>query len=268
MKVEILESGISDNYFYLIADEGGVAAVIDPIDPAATFEALEDRGWDLRYVINTHFHPDHVGGDDAIFEAYPDALLVAGRVDANAILNQIKRESVDEAVGAGDVVRVGNLHLDVYDTPGHTPGHISLAADGWLFSGDTVFVGGAGNCRFGGNPGVLFETFRDVLPSIDDEVRFAPGHDYSVRNIEFALSIEPEHSVAQKMLERARAADGLFVTSLGEERSYNPFMRFGEPELQDALRSQWPDKWAAEQELSSSDEETAFRLTRSLRNDW
>lgn len=268
MHVDILESTVSDNYFYLVSDDAGTAALIDPIDPETAIEAVRENGYDLHCVINTHFHPDHVGGDDAVFEAFPDALLIAGRVDADAILNQIDRDAVDEAVGKGDVVKVGDLRMDVYDTPGHTPGHISLLLSDWLFSGDTIFVGGAGNCRFGGDSGVLYETFRDVLRTFDEELTFAPGHDYSVRNIEFALSIEPDHDVAKEMLERAKSCDGVFLTTLGEERSYNPFMRFDDEELQQALRAKAPERWSAEEENSSSAEETAFRVTRSLRNDW
>lgn len=268
MQVEVLESTIGDNLFYLIEDGQGTCALVDPIDGDLAVREVRDRGLDLSKVINTHFHPDHVGGNDTVFAAFPGATLVGPRAEAEGILGQIERDALDEAVSGGDRVQVGALELEVLDTPGHTPGHISLRGGSWLFCGDVIFVGGAGNCRFGGDPGVLFKTFRDVVSDLDDEVRFGPGHDYARRNIEFCLSLQPDHLEATRMLERVEAESKPLLTTLGEERTYNPFMRFGDPSLQKALKVGWQDVWDEESARSESVEETTFRTTRSLRNTW
>lgn len=265
MNVEILQSTVSDNFFYVIADDAGRAAVVDPVDAATAVAFVKQRGLDLQWVVNTHFHHDHVAGDDAVLDAFPDARLIAGP-DASQIDVE---HPFDRVLAGGDTFSIGEAEARVLDTPGHTPGHVSVLVGTHLFSGDTIFVGGAGNCRFGGDPGVLFRTFRDVLSGLGDEIRFYPGHDYSRRNIEFALSIEPEHGGAREMLERSeRSESGIFLTTLGEERTYNPFFRFGDTELREALEIRHPRTLAAQREQSESDEEAVFRTVRELRNHW
>jgi hydroxyacylglutathione hydrolase len=277
MNVEVLASGISDNFFYAIIDESGEAALVDPIDGARAVEYIAAEGLELAAVINTHFHHDHVLGNDAVFEAFPEAQLWAGSGDADRIEAQQSRR-VDRRLGAGDVVRVGAAELEILDTPGHTPGHISVLGAGHLFSGDTIFAGGVGNCSFGGDPGVLFRTFRDVLGSLSDDVIFYPGHDYSLRNLEFIASIEPDNQGALDLLaeERSRsAADDsvghrrqLTLRTLGEERGYNPFFRVGDEELIRRLESERPEVFAQAMDASTSREEAAFRALRELRNRW
>ena len=265
MIVEILQSSISDNYFYLVADSAGRAALFDPIDSAAAIGFVKERGLDLQWVVNTHFHHDHVAGDDAVLDAFEGARLVTGP-DADHIAVQ---HPIDRVMKDGDVLPIGEIRARVLETPGHTAGHISLLLEGHLFSGDTIFVGGAGNCRFGGDPPTLFRTYRDVLSAVPDDVRFYPGHDYSRRNIEFALSIEPEHPGARAMLERVeRHQGGIFLTTLGEERTYNPFFRYAEPALREALQVRHPNTLKGEIERSDSVEEAVFCTVRELRNHW
>ena len=272
MNVEILKSSLSDNFFFLIADDQGRAALIDPVDGEQAVEVVRQRGFELTHLLNTHFHPDHVAGNPDVMQAFPEALLVAGEGDAKAIDQQFRRgPKVRETVVGGDVVEVGGLSLEVLDTPGHTPGHISFLHGHHLFSGDTIFVAGAGNCRFGGDPGVLFATFRDVLRGLPDEMLIYPGHDYSARNAEFLLSIEPEHSEAQTVLEEAQEAHEagrLMQTTLGREKTYNAFLRYDDPELLRALEQGQPQALAAAQAESSGPGEAVFRCVRSLRNQW
>ncbi len=265
MNVEILQSTISDNFFYLVSD-GERAALIDPVDAATALERLDRGDVELQWVVNTHFHHDHVAGDDEVLDAFEDARLVAG-ADAERI---DVRHDVDRVLHGGDRLSVGSLQLQVFDTPGHTPGHISLLGDGHLFSGDTIFVGGAGNCRFGGDPGVLFQTYRDVLSELDDDVTFYPGHDYAKRNVEFALSLQPDHGPSGEMLARLEShdSDQIFLTTLGEERQYNPFFRWNDEELRRALRDGHSETWERERSRSSDEDEATFRTIRSLRNEW
>lgn len=265
MKLEILKSDVSDNYFYVVADDEGRAAVIDPVDAATTIERFERGDLKLVWVVNTHFHHDHVAGDDAVLNRFSDARLCAGPDHHNISTEH----DFDLILSGGDTLDVGDLSLSVIDTPGHTPGHISLLIDNALFSGDTIFVGGAGNCSFGGDPSILYRTFRDVLPKIGGDVTFYPGHDYARRNVEFALSLEPDHDVANAMLERIEQhSGGIFLTTLAEERSYNPFLRWDDASLRTALRERHAAVWDAERASSEEDGEATFRTVRALRNNW
>ena len=274
MNVEILKSDVSDNYFFLIFDDDGVAALIDPVDGKSAVERVKSEGLQLEVVINTHFHPDHVGGNPDVLEAFPDAIVVAGEVDADAIDAQFgsaDQRGVDETVAGGDVVEVGEIAMDVLDTPGHTPGHVSFLCGHHLFSGDTIFVGGAGNCRFGGDPGVLFRTFRDVLRDLPPETVFYPGHDYAVRNGEFLLSIESEHPETLSVLEeakRAAKAGRLMKTTLGRERAYNAFLRFDDPRLHQVLSDRFAEELEQARRSSDSEDEAVFRCVRSMRDKW
>lgn len=264
MQTRILKSTISDNYFYLVSDEAGRAALIDPIDAPTAIEAVNADGLELEFVVNTHFHHDHVGGNDEVLDAFPQANLVAGP-DADRIDG---RHPIRKVLRGGDELRVGAETFDILATPGHTPGHISLLHGSSLFSGDTIFVAGAGNCRFGGDAGVLFRTFRDVLGRLDDDVTFYPGHDYARRNLEFALALEPTHGPARKKLEEIDDEPGLVVTTLGEERRYNPFLRFDDGRLDDALAARHPETLAAQRAAAQDEREAIFRAVRALRNDW
>ncbi|MFB6350855.1 MAG: hydroxyacylglutathione hydrolase [Bradymonadaceae bacterium] len=268
MDVEIIESRVSDNYFYgLHAD--GEAALIDPVDGSGAVDWVREQGAELRYLINTHFHQDHTGGNPTVLGSFPGVELVAGETDADKVEAQLDDRTVDREVGAGDVLTLGGERLEVLDTPGHTQGHVSLVHGEHLFSGDTIFVGGAGNCSFGGDSGVLFRTFRDVLADLDDAVTFYPGHDYAMRDIEFILSIEPDNTAAEAMLQEARDFAGdLFVTTLGQEREYNPFFRYDDEELRDRLATNHDSVYETCRERSDSDEEAVFRTVRALRNEW
>ncbi len=274
MNLEIIKSNIGDNFFCLIADGEGRAALVDPVDGEQAVERVRRAGYELELLLNTHFHPDHVSGNPTVLKAFPQATVIAGEADAEAIDAQFAGDGergVDETVTGGDIVELGGISLEVLDTPGHTPGHISFLTDHHLFSGDTIFVGGAGNCRFGGDPGVLFQTFRDVLRKLPRSTVFYAGHDYAVRNAEFLLSIEPEHPETLSVLEeakRARDEGRLMQTTLGRERAYNAFMRFDDEELNRALSSRFADELDAAREESEGENEAVFRCLRSLRDKW
>lgn len=270
MNVYVIASEVSDNFFYAVADDSGHAALIDPIDGDRAVAHLDKHHLELEVVVNTHYHHDHIGGNDAVFKHFPDAILVAGATDAERIESQ-QSQPVERRLQGGDTLDVGDVSLEIFDTPGHTPGHISLRSSKHLFCGDTVFVGGAGNCKFGGDPSVLYQTFDSVLAEMDDNVIFYPGHDYSVRNLEFVLSIEPDNDRAQELLDQAKASDekgDIFLTTFGTERAYNPFFRYDESDFVDRLASEHTDVFEAERKQSQTREEAAFRTVRELRNRW
>lgn len=269
METYVLRSEVSDNFFYVPVSEGE-AALIDPVDGSQAVEWVRDRDVEPAYLINTHFHRDHIGGNPAVLEAFEDIEWLVAEGDFDRIEGQVPGRSVDGQLSDGETVSLGGETLEVLETPGHTPGHISLRADSRLFSGDTIFVGGAGNCNFGGDVGTLFRTFRDVLSRVDDETTFYPGHDYAERDLEFILSLEPENEQAESLLAKAEETsdDDILLTTLGEERAYSPFFRYGEPELQKKLRTEYGETWGLCEVESESDDETAFRAVRALRDDW
>ncbi len=273
VEIEILKSNVGDNFFYLIAD-GGEAALVDPVDGEQAVEVVRRRGETLKYVLNTHFHPDHVAGNPTVLAAFEEAQVVCGTGDTDLVDAQFVpkgNRGVDRRVTGGGQLALGEIALEVVETPGHTAGHISYRVGEELFSGDTIFTAGAGNCRFGGDPAVLFRTFRDVLRELPEETRFYPGHDYAVRNAEFILSIEPEQKLAVTVLEEAKkaAATGeLFQSTLGRERRYNPFLRYDDPKLLARLREAHGDRLKEAQGVSDDDDEAVFRCLRALRNEW
>ena len=110
----------------------------------------------------------------------------------------------DRGVGAGDVINVGtSVELECLDTPGHTMSHICLLShtdQPALFSGDTLFNAGAGNCHNGGHPSELYETFSKQLDKLTDETLLYPGHDYLINNLKFTLDREPDNTIAASMI--------------------------------------------------------------------
>ena len=175
---------------------------------------------------------------------------------------------VDRGLTRGDVIRVGRtVELEVLDTPGHTRSHVCLLAHGdspALFCGDTLFNAGAGNCHNGGDPGLLYETFVNQLAKLPDETRVFPGHEYMARNLAFTIDREPGNDEAARALAIARAHDPAQarVTTLGEEKRVNAFLRLTNPEIVGKLREQFPEIG------EKPDARTVFVKLRELRNRW
>ena len=259
-----LKSTVSDNWFYLLHDDGK-GVLIDPIDPDVASAALDELGLELTLVVNTHWHPDHVAGDDAVLAAYPNAKLWVARGDAEKIASLIA-STPNAEIGAGDTVPVGSQVWQVLDTPGHTHGHIGLKRGEDMVVGDTVFAAGAGHCR-SGDPQLLFRTYRDVFGPLDGNVRMYPGHDYAARNLEFSASVLDSEAVREAM-ERTQNGAGFVPLSLHQERQTNPFMRAFEPAYHGIVRSHAPDVWRSWEERGTSGAECAFCVLRELRNAW
>ena len=250
------------NFNYLVAcPETGDALAIDPLDYVRCLDIAQRRGWTIRQVLNTHEHGDHTGGNKGIVQA-TGATVIAHRDAVSRIPN------MDRGVGAGDVIKVGtSVELECLDTPGHTMCHICLLShtdQPALFSGDTLFNAGAGNCHNGGHPEELYETFTRQLEALGEDTQVYPGHDYLVNNLGFTLDREPDNEAARAMLEACRDQDPneARVTTLAEERKINTFFRLHSPSVIARLAADFPEIG------DSPDPKTVFLKLRELRNTW
>lgn len=257
MRIHTRKSNVSDNLLFVLEEDGDMI-LVDPYDSAQMIDFVRSRSPARVRILTTHGHPDHVGGNAAVKEALGCEVLASKHGDTFHV------ES-DAQVGDGDVVTIGQTELQIRHAPGHTDGHIVAYTDGHLVSGDVYFVGGAGNCRFGGDPAELHRTYSKRLVDLPDDTTFYPGHDYAEKNFEFCLMVEPDNEQAQERLDelRAQSSSEPTLTTLGEERAYNPFHRTGESDLQRHLKDAYGSEWKA---ASGSDSERAFRVLRGLRD--
>jgi hydroxyacylglutathione hydrolase len=250
------------NFNYLVAcPETGEALAIDPLDFRKCLAIAKDRGWRITQILNTHEHGDHIGGNKGIVKA-TGAEVIAHKNAANRI------PGMDKGVAAGDIIKVGNsVELECLDTPGHTMCHICLLSrtdTPALFSGDTLFNAGAGNCHNGGHPEELYETFDTQLQRLGGETQIYPGHDYLLNNLAFTLDREPDNVAAQKMMQTFKDQDpaNAKVTTMQEERQINTFFRLDSPTVIARLAETFPDIG------DTPDAKTVFLKLRELRNSW
>ena len=224
---------LSDNYGYLIRDRAsGAVAAIDTPDPEAINAALDEAGWRLTHILNTHHHWDHAGGNLALKEKW-GCEIIGPRDEADRI------PGLDRPVGEGDVAALGESVAQVIDTPGHTAGHIIyyFAEDGAAFVGDTIFAMGCGRL-FEGTPDQMHRSLSKVA-ALPPETRLYCAHEYTQANAVFALTVDP-HNDALKT--RAREVDALRAqgeptvpTTLALELETNPFLRAEDEKLQAAI---------------------------------
>jgi hydroxyacylglutathione hydrolase len=243
---------LTDNYGYLLHDaESGATAAVDTPDAAEISAQLASKGWRLTHILNTHHHADHAGGNLEL-KRRTGCTIVGPRADAARI------PGIDLGVGEGDVVTLGAHRAAVFDTPGHTRGHIvyHFAAARAAFVGDTLFALGCGRL-FEGTPDQMWSSLQKILEWPDD-TRIYCAHEYTQSNARFAVTVEPENRVLQERVAavaRLRAAGRPTVPSmLGEERATNPF-----------LRPQSGDLRAAVALLAATDVEV-FAKTRALKD--
>jgi hydroxyacylglutathione hydrolase len=250
------------NFNYLIAcPETGDALAIDPLDFRKCLAVAADRGWTITQILNTHEHGDHIGGNKGVVDA--TGASVIAHTNAKGRIPNMNR-----GVGAGDVIRVGkSVDLECLDTPGHTMSHICLLSrtdQPALFSGDTMFNAGAGNCHNGGHPDELYDTFATQLEKLDDTTLIYPGHDYLINNLQFTLDREPDNDNARQMLADYAQQDpeNALITTVAQERSINTFFRLDSPTVIERLQILYPDMG------NRPSEREVFLKLREVRNNW
>lgn len=235
---------LSDNYIFLLHNrDRQEAAVVDPAQSEPVLRKLHELDANLVAIFNTHHHADHVGGNEALMADYPELTVYGGEADRGRIPGQ------SVFLEEGDRVSFGDREATVYFVPGHTYAHIAYyfrpASDGEpgeLFCGDTMFAGGCGRL-FEGTPAQMLESL-SKLRSLPDSTRIWCAHEYTLKNLNFALTVDATNPALQARLEAVKAArsrqEATVPTQLAIEKQTNPFLRWDDPEVQAALDSRDP----------------------------
>jgi hydroxyacylglutathione hydrolase len=226
---------LSDNYVWLVHEpRSGETVVIDPAVAEPVLAAADERGWRITQIWNTHWHPDHTGGNAAVKQA-TGCTITGPAAEAEKI------PTLDRLVAEGDAVRLGELRATVMEVPAHTAGHVAyhFPEERLAFVGDTLFAMGCGRL-FEGNAEQMHANLQR-LAKLDPETRIYCAHEYTLSNARFAATVEPDNEELARRLgevEAARAAGEATVpTTIALERATNPFMRAGSAEELAALRA-------------------------------
>ncbi len=249
------------NFTYIIEGENHHQYIIDPWDAKSCMDFCAKQGGLIKGVINTHEHWDHTQGNAEIVRrtmcpvyAHPNG---KGKIkEANCFLEEGHEIEIDS-----------HTKLRAFDTPGHTFAHLCLLllVDEkvvGVFTGDTLFNAGVGNCHNGGDPAVLYETITHKFKVLPEEVIVYPGHEYLKNNLEFTLDREPQNEEAKNWLAKYGSIDwdkSPLTTTIADELKINTFLRLNNDEIREKL-----DSGAG---APSTDKETFLRL-REKRNNW
>ncbi len=230
---------LSDNYGFLLHDpESGETAAIDTPDGAEYLKQAETKGWRITHIWNTHWHPDHAGGNEAIKKATGCEIVAPKEVE--------KISPIDTVIAHGDTTRLGKWEANVVDVSGHTNGHIALHIPeaGIAFVGDSVFALGCGR-MFEGEPQQFWDSLDRIRQWPKDTTLYC-AHEYTQSNAKFALHADPDNTALQAYsdeIDAKRERDEPTVPmQLGRELETNPFLRADDAGLQ----AKWGGDSAAE----------------------
>jgi hydroxyacylglutathione hydrolase len=235
---------LNDNYIFLLHHPATqTAAVVDPAVAAPVLHHLQALDATLVAIFNTHHHSDHVGGNTALLQQFPQATVYGSKVDQGRIPGQ--QVYLEE----GDRVTFGDRTAEVLFVPGHTRGHIAYyfpptlpTEPGELFCGDTLFAGGCGRL-FEGTPAQMTDSLSKIR-QLPDDTRIWCAHEYTQNNLRFALTVDPENQQLQQRALAVNAArqrsEATVPSALGLEKQTNPFLRWQESALMNATQATDP----------------------------
>ncbi len=252
MKAPIALSAFDDNYIWVIPNrDQGTFMCVDPGEFAPVELYARDNGLDLHSILLTHHHHDHIGGVDELLNLFPNA-LVFGPDDRRIT-------SLTNPLYSNDLVAVNECVFQVLDTPGHTNSHICYYEPNlhWLFCGDTLFSAGCGRV-FDGSIEQLQHSLQ-ILKHLPDETQVYCGHEYTRKNLQFALTIEPQNARITNYLHALEASkiNMTLPSTIALEKQINPFLRTDLPSLK---------KYAENHHLEPLDELMIFKYLRGKKD--
>lgn len=239
---------LQDNYMYLLVDEPTrLAAAVDPVNASAIASAVHDYGVELKYILTTHHHYDHAHGNADLQSMFPEIVVLGGESRVQAISKQVTHN---------EIIRLGTLNIECLSTPCHTKGHICyyvtcdldsaeksssgggassggsssgpLVSERAVFTGDTLFIAGCGRF-FEGNSEQMDQNLNVILGGLPSDTKVYCGHEYTVANLKFALTVEPQNiDIKNKLnwaLSKVAKREPTVPSTIGEEKKINPFMR-------------------------------------------
>src|SRR5690348_121799 len=226
---------LTDNYVWLIHNPAtGETAAVDPSVAEPVLNAVAARGWALSQVLNTHWHPDHTGGNEGIKAA--TGCTITAPAEAQRV------SKVDRIVAEGDQVTVAGAEAIVWDIPAHTAGHIAyyFEDEGMIFVGDTMFAMGCGRL-FEGSAEQMYSNMQRIA-ALPGDVRIYCGHEYTLANARFAEHVEPQNEAISARLDQVKDLRERSLitlpTTVAEERGTNPFVRASDATEFARLRSE------------------------------
>jgi hydroxyacylglutathione hydrolase len=249
---------LADNYAYLIVDPGtNQAAVVDCAEARPVLAEVERQGARLVAVLATHHHFDHVGGNVDLGSSVPNLRIYGSAGDAPRI------PGITDRLVDGDILAVGTLQARAILIPAHTSGHIAyhFPEEQAVFTGDTLFAGGCGRL-FEGDAAQMMRSLAK-LASLPNDTRVYCGHEYTLKNLQFAVELEPGNRALTAKLARVRSLrerhEPTVPSTIEEERATNPFLRIDSPELEASVR-------ARVREVPAGDRTALFAAVRALKD--
>ncbi|MCF6318109.1 MAG: hydroxyacylglutathione hydrolase [Proteobacteria bacterium] len=259
MKIhQIYTNNALRNFTYIIEMDDQTAYVVDPWDAKQINQQLHNKHLNLKAIINTHEHWDHIQGNQELVDLHQCEVWAHANGEG-------KIPGLSRLLTNNEVINIGdNVSIEVLDTPGHSQAHLCFVlhennCPRCVFSGDILFNAGVGNCQNGGNVLDLYETIQNKISTLPDTVIVYPGHDYLLNNLEFTLDREPNNVFVATWMKKHQQADihcKPLTTTMADERNINTFLRLGNAEIINNLN------------IQSKNKKEVFIKLRTLRNNW